>query len=120
MAKKAKKTSRGRKQDRARVAGRQNYEVGYAAKKAGNPGRERSSRARNPSSLYSLGEYRIHLHTHPSSQCSQIQRVIHLKDDHRPKIPYVLRPGGSSVGAALSAQPAKANARWRTCLDTDC
>jgi hypothetical protein len=34
MAKKAKKqTSRGRKQDRARVAGRQDYEVGYEAKK---------------------------------------------------------------------------------------
>jgi hypothetical protein len=31
----AKKTSRGRKQDRARVAGRQTYEVGYAAKKTG-------------------------------------------------------------------------------------
>ena len=33
MAKKAKKQSaRGRKQDRARVAGRQNYEVGYEKK----------------------------------------------------------------------------------------
>jgi hypothetical protein len=32
MAKK--QTSRGRKQDRARVAGRQDYEVGYAAKKS--------------------------------------------------------------------------------------
>ena len=29
----AKKTIRGRKQDRARVAGGQNYEVGYEAKK---------------------------------------------------------------------------------------
>jgi hypothetical protein len=36
MAKKAKKQSaRGRKQDRARVAGRQNYEVGYQSKKTG-------------------------------------------------------------------------------------
>lgn len=35
VAKKAKKSKRGRQQDRARVAGRQNYEVGYAAKKAG-------------------------------------------------------------------------------------
>ena len=35
MAKKAKKSKRGRQQDRARVAGRQDYEVGYAAKKAG-------------------------------------------------------------------------------------
>ena len=36
MAKKAKKqTSRGRKQDRARVAGGQNYEVRYEAKKTG-------------------------------------------------------------------------------------
>lgn len=35
MAKKAKKNNRGRQQDRALVAGRQNYEVGYAAKKAG-------------------------------------------------------------------------------------
>jgi hypothetical protein len=35
MAKKAKKNDRGRKQDRALVAGRQNHEVGYAAKKAG-------------------------------------------------------------------------------------
>lgn len=35
MAKKAKKkTGRGRKQDRALVAGGQRYEVGYAAKKA--------------------------------------------------------------------------------------
>jgi uncharacterized protein DUF3606 len=34
MAKKAKKqTSRGRNQDRARVAGGQSYEVGYEAKK---------------------------------------------------------------------------------------
>jgi hypothetical protein len=33
MAKKAKKTSRGRKQDRARVAGGQRYEVAYVAKK---------------------------------------------------------------------------------------
>ncbi|WP_029586763.1 DUF3606 domain-containing protein [Bradyrhizobium sp. URHD0069] len=32
MAKK--QTSRGRKQDRARVAGGQDYEVGYAAKKS--------------------------------------------------------------------------------------
>ena len=36
MAKKAmKKTARGRNQDRARVAGGQDYEVGYEAKKAG-------------------------------------------------------------------------------------
>ena len=35
MAKKA-KSSRGRKQDRARVAGRQDYEVGYVAKKTGS------------------------------------------------------------------------------------
>ena len=36
MAKKAKKrTSRGRKQDRARVAGGQGYEVRYEAKKTG-------------------------------------------------------------------------------------
>jgi len=33
MAKK--QTSRGRKQDRARVAGGQNYEVGYEARKTG-------------------------------------------------------------------------------------
>jgi hypothetical protein len=32
-AKKAKKTARGRKQDRARVAGGQDYEVRYEAKK---------------------------------------------------------------------------------------
>jgi Protein of unknown function (DUF3606) len=31
----AKKTARGRKQDRAKVAGRQNYEVKYEAKKTG-------------------------------------------------------------------------------------
>ena len=31
----AKKTSRGRQQDRARVAGRQDHEVGYEAKKTG-------------------------------------------------------------------------------------
>ena len=31
----AKKTSRGRQQDRARVAGGQDYEVGYVAKKTG-------------------------------------------------------------------------------------
>ena len=30
-----KKTARGRKQDRARVAGRQNYEVKYESKKTG-------------------------------------------------------------------------------------
>ncbi|MCC8960415.1 DUF3606 domain-containing protein [Bradyrhizobium sp. Pear77] len=36
MAKKAKKqTARGRKQDRARVAGGQDYEVSYEAKKTG-------------------------------------------------------------------------------------
>ncbi|MET0708152.1 MAG: DUF3606 domain-containing protein [Tardiphaga sp.] len=34
MAKKAKKSARGRKQDRALVAGGQDYEVRYAAKKA--------------------------------------------------------------------------------------
>ena len=33
----AKKTSRGRKQDRARVAGGQEYEVRYEAKKTGKP-----------------------------------------------------------------------------------
>jgi len=33
MAAKKKLTSRGRKQDRARVAGRQAHEVGYEAKK---------------------------------------------------------------------------------------
>jgi hypothetical protein len=33
MAKAKKKSSRGRKQDRARVAGGQDYEVSYAAKK---------------------------------------------------------------------------------------
>jgi hypothetical protein len=33
MAKKAKKSGRGRKQDRARVAGGQRYEVAYTAKK---------------------------------------------------------------------------------------
>jgi Protein of unknown function (DUF3606) len=31
----AKKTARGRKQDRARVAGKQDYEVSYEAKKTG-------------------------------------------------------------------------------------
>jgi Protein of unknown function (DUF3606) len=37
MAQKAaKKTARGRKQDRARVAGGQDYEVRYEAKKSGN------------------------------------------------------------------------------------
>lgn len=35
MAKAAKKTARGRKQDRARVAGGQKYEVGYETKKTG-------------------------------------------------------------------------------------
>ncbi|MGY3482199.1 hypothetical protein ACVW1C_000082 [Bradyrhizobium sp. USDA 4011] len=35
MAKKVKKTARGRKQDRARVAGGQDYEVRYEAKKTG-------------------------------------------------------------------------------------
>ena len=34
-AKKAKKTARGRKQDRARVAGGQDYEVRYESKKTG-------------------------------------------------------------------------------------
>jgi hypothetical protein len=71
------------------------------------------------SPLYSLGEYRIHLHAHPSPDAAAA-RFVHLKEDRRPKIPYVSRTGGSSAGAALSAQPAKANARWRTCLDTDC
>jgi hypothetical protein len=37
VAKKARKqTSRGRKQDRARVAGRQDYGLRYEAKKSGN------------------------------------------------------------------------------------
>ncbi len=35
MAKKRKQSSRGRKQDRARVAGGQDYEVRYEAKKTG-------------------------------------------------------------------------------------
>jgi hypothetical protein len=35
MAKASKKTARGRKQDRARVAGEQDYEVRYEAKKKG-------------------------------------------------------------------------------------
>ena len=35
MAAKKKKTARGRKQDRARVAGGQNYEVKYESKKTG-------------------------------------------------------------------------------------
>ena len=35
MAKAKKQTSRGRKQDRARVAAGQDYEVGYEAKKTG-------------------------------------------------------------------------------------
>lgn len=35
MAAAKKKTARGRKQDRARVAGGQNYEVRYEAKKSG-------------------------------------------------------------------------------------
>ena len=35
MAKAKKKTSRGRRQDRARVAGGQDYEVVYEAKKTG-------------------------------------------------------------------------------------
>jgi hypothetical protein len=35
MAAAKKKTSRGRKQDRARVAGGQDHEVGYEAKKTG-------------------------------------------------------------------------------------
>lgn len=35
MAKKAKTSTRSRQQDRARVAGRQTYEVGYASKKSG-------------------------------------------------------------------------------------
>jgi hypothetical protein len=35
MAKAAKRTARGRKQDRALVAGGQKYEVGYEAKKTG-------------------------------------------------------------------------------------
>jgi hypothetical protein len=35
MATAKKKTARGRKQDRARVAGRQNYEVKYESKKMG-------------------------------------------------------------------------------------
>ena len=35
MAQAKKRTARGRKQDRARVAGGQSYEVGYEAKKSG-------------------------------------------------------------------------------------
>ena len=35
MAKAIRKTARGRKQDRSRVAGGQNYEVRYEAKKKG-------------------------------------------------------------------------------------
>jgi hypothetical protein len=35
MAKKTKKTARGRSQDRKRVAGGQDYEVRYEAKKTG-------------------------------------------------------------------------------------
>lgn len=35
MVKRKKQTGRGRKQDRARVAGGQDYEVGYVSKKTG-------------------------------------------------------------------------------------
>ena len=35
MANTAKKSARGRNQDRAKVAGRQDYEVGYESKKTG-------------------------------------------------------------------------------------
>ena len=38
MAAVKKKTARGRKQDRARVAGGQKHEVGYEAKKTGRAG----------------------------------------------------------------------------------
>jgi hypothetical protein len=38
MAKAKKEASRGRKQDRARVAGGQDYEVRYSAKKTGRSG----------------------------------------------------------------------------------
>ena len=38
MAKKRKQTARGRKQDRARVAGSQRYEVSYESKKTGRSG----------------------------------------------------------------------------------
>jgi len=40
MAKKAKKSSRGRKQDRARVAGGQDYEVRYESRKTGKSKKE--------------------------------------------------------------------------------
>ena len=47
MAKKAKTGGRSRKQDRARVAGKQDYEVGYAAKKSGKSrGQVRKARKR--------------------------------------------------------------------------
>jgi hypothetical protein len=39
MAKKRKQTSRSRKQERARVAGGQSYEVRYEAKKPADPKR---------------------------------------------------------------------------------
>jgi hypothetical protein len=47
----AKKTSRGRKQDRARVAGGQEYEVRYEAKKTGKPKRavKRAAKKAGPS-----------------------------------------------------------------------
>jgi hypothetical protein len=47
----AKKTSRGRKQDRARVAGGQEYELRYEAKKTGKPKRavKRAAKKAGPS-----------------------------------------------------------------------
>jgi hypothetical protein len=40
MAKKRKQTARGRKQDRARVAGGQRHEVGYESRKTGRSSKE--------------------------------------------------------------------------------
>jgi hypothetical protein len=39
MAKAKKQTARGRKRDRARVAGKQRYEVGYESRKTGRSAR---------------------------------------------------------------------------------
>ncbi|MGX1350908.1 hypothetical protein AB7M49_004484 [Bradyrhizobium elkanii] len=55
MAKKAKKqTARGRKQDRARVAGGQDYEVLYEAKKTGKSAAALKRPSRRPAAASAL------------------------------------------------------------------
>ena len=67
MAKAKKKTSRGRKQDRARVAGGQDYEVNYESKKTGR------SRSAVKKAVKKVGTSRKRVERRLSGSCLLVQ-----------------------------------------------